>query len=626
MKQIASCFRGGLIASAFAVAACASLPVSSQTAEISGNYLERLPQDEVIYFVLPDRFENGDTANDRGMIEGDKLAHGFDPENPGFYHGGDLAGLQSRLDYIQALGATAIWFAPIFQNNPVQPTGDSYVSGYHGYWVTDFTNVDPHFGTRDEFKAFVDAAHARGMKVYMDIITNHTADIIQYRECHDPAVVQPIKVSGDCVYRSIADYPWTTQGGPDGEAINSGFMGDAPEYLTPENYARLERSDYAYTPYVPAAQEEVKTPAWLNDPKYYHNRGDTKFEGENSLYGDFYGLDDLMTEDPFVVDGMIEIFKAWITDYRVDGFRIDTAKHVRPEFWQQFAPAMLDHASSLGIENFHIFGETYDFDPAQLARYTIEHKLPAVLDFAFQGIAVNVIAQGEPARQFEGLFAADTVYKNGAETAAILPTFLGNHDMGRFAGFVRTHAPEIGDDEILARTRLAHAIMMFSRGVPVIYYGDEQGFISDSNDHDTREDMFPSQVSSYNDNDLVGTSKTTADSNFDREHPLFKAIARMTAIRSQNVTLRRGAHVVRHTDLEGGVLAFSRIDRASGEEFLIVANADTTARTLNVVVDGASRDWNSVIGTCQSKAKATASYAVTVPALDFVICKSPARN
>ena len=245
MKQIANCFRGGLIASAFAVAACASLPVSSQTPEASCNYLERLPQDEVIYFVLPDRFENGDTANDRGMIEGDRLAHGFDPTEAGFYHGGDLKGLQSRLDYIQALGATAIWFAPIFPYNPVQPSGDSSVSGYHGYWVPDFTNVDPHFGTREEFKAFVDAAHARGMKVYMDIITNHTADIIQYRECHDPAVVQPIKKSGDCVYRSIADYPWTTQGDPVGEAINSGFMGDAPEYLTPENYARLERSDLA---------------------------------------------------------------------------------------------------------------------------------------------------------------------------------------------------------------------------------------------------------------------------------------------------------------------------------------------------------------------------------------------
>ncbi|MDP5281454.1 alpha-amylase family glycosyl hydrolase, partial [Sphingomonas sp. DG1-23] len=185
-----------------------SAPAAAQS------YRDRLPEDEILYFLLPDRFENGDTANDRGGLKGDRLATGYDPTHKGFFHGGDLAGLTRRLDYIEALGATAIWVAPIFRNKPVQgPTGQES-AGYHGYWVTDFTQVDPHFGTNAEFKALVDAAHARGIKVYMDIIANHTADVIQYREC------------GGCGYRSRPDYPYARKGGAKGEPINPGFAGD----------------------------------------------------------------------------------------------------------------------------------------------------------------------------------------------------------------------------------------------------------------------------------------------------------------------------------------------------------------------------------------------------------------
>ena len=176
----------------------------------------RLPEDEIIYFLLPDRFENGDPANDRGGLVGGRLATGFDPAHKGFYHGGDLAGLLKRLDYIQGLGATAIWFAPVFKNKPVQGSPGTESSGYHGYWVTDFTQVDPHFGSNADFKAFVDAAHARGMKVYMDIITNHTADVIYFAECEG---------RNECAYRSIADYPYQALGGPAGKRINPGFAG-----------------------------------------------------------------------------------------------------------------------------------------------------------------------------------------------------------------------------------------------------------------------------------------------------------------------------------------------------------------------------------------------------------------
>nr|WP_156780851.1 alpha-amylase family glycosyl hydrolase [Hyphomonas sp. Mor2] len=589
----------------------------AQTAPVENRRIE----DEIIYFVLPDRFENGDAGNDRGGIEGGRLKDGFDPTDFGFYHGGDLKGLTQRLDYIQGLGMTAIWLTPIFENNPVQGPEGLESSGYHGYWITDFTNVDPHIGTREDFKTFVDAAHARGMKVYMDIITNHTADIIAYRECHDPAVTGGPTFS--CKYRYLGDYPWTRRAA-DGASINAGFLGDDAVHQTAENFARLTDPTWAYTPFVPDQFEGVKVPEWLNDPIYYHNRGDTDFIDEDSLYGDFAGLDDLNTAHPVVVEGMIDIYKDWITNYGVDGFRIDTAKHVRDEFWQQFAPAILDHASDLGIDHFHVFGEVYvdGQKPQDLARFTTVAGLPTVLDFAFQSSARGLIVEGKPGLHMEELYRADAVYAKGAETARQLPTFLGNHDMGRFAGFLRETHPDMSDDELFARVRLANALMFFGRGVPTVYYGDEQGFVSDGGDRLARENMFPSQTDLYNDNDLIATEATTADSNFDTEHPLYQAIAEFARIRTAEPAIRRGEQLTRLAHREDSVFAFSRMDYESGTEIVVAINAEAENQTINVAVDGRSEIFSALLGDCAVNATAPGSYAMSVPALDVLVCKS----
>ncbi|MEO1661913.1 MAG: alpha-amylase family glycosyl hydrolase [Pseudomonadota bacterium] len=621
------CTSAGLILT-LALGACAGAaltPAESQTpitnTPAAATYSDRAIEDEIIYFVLPDRFENGDPSNDRGGIEGGRLNDGYDPTDYGFYHGGDLQGLTNRLDYIQGLGMTAIWLTPIFENNPVQGPEGEESSGYHGYWITDFTNVDPHIGTRDDFKTFVDAAHARGMKVYMDIITNHTADIINYRECHDPAVTGGPTFR--CEYRYIGDYPWTRRAS-DGAAINEGFLGDDGIHQTEENFARLEEATWAYTPFVPEQFEGIKTPAWLNDTLYYHNRGDTDFVDEDSLYGDFAGLDDLNTAHPRVVEGMIDIYKDWITNYKVDGFRIDTAKHVRDEFWQSFAPAILDHAEAAGIDHFHMFGEVYvdGQKPQHLARFTTHSGLPTVLDFAFTSSARALIVDGEPGLHMDELYRADVIYDKGADTARQLPTFLGNHDMGRFAGFLREKDPEMSDDELFARVRLANALMFFGRGVPTIYYGDEQGFVSDGGDRLARENMFPSQTDLYNDNDLIATDATTAESNFDTEHPLYLAIQKFASIRTAETALRRGEQITRLAHREDSVFAFSRIDYDTGTEIVVAINAETEPRRINVAVDGRAQDFTALLGQCVIAANAPTSYTLNVPALDVVVCKS----
>jgi glycosidase len=595
---------------ALAVALFAALSLA--TPALAQEYRARLPEDEVIYFLLPDRFENGDMTNDRGGLSGDKMATGFDATAKGFYNGGDLKGLIKRLDYIQGMGVTAIWLGPIFKNKPVQGGPGQESAGYHGYWVTDFTQVDPHLGTNADMAAFVSAAHNRGLKVYMDIIVNHTADVIAYRECPNSA----------CAYRSRADYPYQRRGGVTGAAINPGFAGD--QVQTAANFAKLTDINFAYTPYLPKGEETVKVPAWLNDPQYYHNRGNSTFSNESSTMGDFVGLDDVMTENPRVVRGMIEIFGGWIDRYGIDGFRIDTAKHVNPEFWAAFSPAMRARAKAKGIPNFHIFGEVAsgDYDAESQAAATRVAKLPSVLDFAFRTTVLATVAGTAKTEALERLFAADSLYEGGTAAARRLPTFTGNHDFGRFAHFVRAGFPKADDAEVLKRVILGHAMMMTLRGVPTIYSGDEQGFAGDGGDQDAREPLFASQVPSYLDNTLVGTSSTNARANFATDHPIYRAIAELARIRTSEPALRRGKQVLRARGEKPGLFAVSRFDPVSGREVLIAFNTSTTSIAANVEVEARTTAFRSLHGVCASAATAPGSVRVTIAPLDYIICAS----
>lgn len=617
----------GLSVTAVALlSACAVVPVAATDAAASApatlaSMDARGPEDEIIYFVLPDRFENANPANDTGGITGTWREHGFRPDHRGFYLGGDLQGLTERLDYIQGLGVTAIWLGPIYQNKPVQGAPGQESSGYHGYWITDFTSVDPHFGTEDDMHAFVDAVHARGMRVYLDIITNHTADVIAYRECHDPNFEGERIAGGECAYRSKGDYPFSTRGRPDGEAINDGFLGDQPPHQTVENFARLTDPDFAYTPFIPAGEEDVKTPAWLNDISLYHNRGNSSWHGESVTYGDFAGLDDLATENPRVVEGFIEIFSDWITRYRIDGFRIDTAKHVNPEFWHEFNPAILAHAESLGIDHFYIFGEAAEYEPHRLAWHMNEGGFEQALDFGMHYALQDVVVNGVGTGRLESLFVADDLFDSGPNAPLRMTTFFGNHDFGRMGGFLREAHPEMSDAEMVDRIRLAHAALFFLRGVPVVYYGDEQGFISDGNDQRAREPMFPSQVAEYNDNDLAGTDATTADENFDPTHPLYRAISGFAALRTANEGLRRGEQVVRLAEQDGGVFVVSRL-APSGGEIVVALNFRNEPRRVNVVIDPRSSDFTTLTGACAPRMSAPGSYAIDLPALGYAVCRS----
>ncbi|HEU5242411.1 MAG TPA: alpha-amylase family glycosyl hydrolase, partial [Ornithinibacter sp.] len=343
--------------------------------------------DKQFYFVMTDRFADGDDTNDTGGLTGDRLVTGYDPTNKGFYEGGDLAGLHDKLDYIEGLGTTAIWLTPSFKNRPVQGTGADASAGYHGYWITDFTQIDPHLGTNAELEALIADAHARGIDVYFDIITNHTADVIDYAE-------------GQYGYVDKTTAPYTDAAGtvfdPDDYAGTGTFPATDPA------------TSFPYTPVIKPEDADVKVPAWLNDPTLYHNRGNSTYSGESTTYGDFSGLDDLMTENPAVVDGFVDVYNQWV-DLGVDGFRIDTAKHVNFEFWQKFTTDVREHAASIGNDDFFMFGEVYDADPVKLAPYLRDSDMNAVLDFTFQSAASNY-AKGFSAGGLASLYAGDDRY------------------------------------------------------------------------------------------------------------------------------------------------------------------------------------------------------------------------
>ncbi|MFE6994168.1 alpha-amylase family glycosyl hydrolase, partial [Streptomyces pharetrae] len=397
------------------------------------------PSREQFYLALPDRFANGSTANDQGGLTGDRSVTGHDPSDKRFYQGGDLRGLIEKLDYIKGLGTTAIWMAPVFKNKPVQTVGGTETAGYHGYAITDFTRVDPHFGTNAELAELVDKAHAKGMKVFFDVITNHTADTIDYAE-------------KEYRYRSKGAYPYLdSEGRPFDDSTGM---------------AQVDEGSLPYTPRNRTGEHDTKVPAWLNDPTMYHNRGDSTFAGESALYGDFIGNDDLWTERPEVVEGMERIYETWVKDFGIDGFRVDTAKNVNMSFWTQWASALDAYAARQGKPDFFIFAEAFSADPTVMAPYLVEGRLDGTLDFPLQAALRNYASRGGPTRDLAHVLAQDYRYTTDKANAYGEVTFLGSHDMGRIGSFVSQDNPGADDAELLRRDRFAHELLFLSRGNP----------------------------------------------------------------------------------------------------------------------------------------------------------------
>jgi glycosidase len=609
------------------LAAVLSLGVSAPTAAVAadpadrsggsgkGGYARHAPRpgvtDQNFYFVMGDRFANGDPSNDQGGLTGDRLVTGFDPTAKGFYNGGDLDGLRSRLDYIQGLGTEAIWLTPIFENKPVQ-VEDGPSAGYHGYWITDFTQVDPHLGTNQDLSDLVSAAHARGMKVFFDIITNHTADVIGYTAGDRTAYVSK-DVSP---YRDASGTPF-----------------DDRDYAGGSTFPPMSpATSFPYVPVLAAGEESLKSPAWLNDVTMYHNRGNTTFTGEDSQYGDFFGLDDLFTERPEVVDGMVDIYRTWVEDFDIDGFRIDTMKHVNDEFWERFGPTMQAIAAADDNPGFFMFGEVA-LDGSDAAaksftsHYTTHARMQAILDFPFQDAARGFASRGLGNQRLAEFFANDDWYTDRDSNVYSLPTFLGNHDMGRIGFFVTADNPGAGEPELLARDRLAHELMYLSRGNPVVYYGDEQGFTGDGGDQVARQTMFASQVPEYQDDNQIGSDRTPAQDNFVTDSAMYRTIQRLAKLTEKRSALRNGAQQVRFASDGPGLFAFSRVDRKRHKEYVVALNNSESATSARVPTFIRKGTFKLLYGDGPKKLRSNGArrLGVEVGGLSTVVYKSVGR-
>ncbi|MGW1542711.1 pullulanase-type alpha-1,6-glucosidase [Streptomyces sp. NPDC002309] len=557
---------------------------------------------EQFYFVLPDRFANGDKGNDRGGLTGSRLATGYDPTDKGFYQGGDLKGLTRKLDYIKGLGTTAIWLAPIFKNQPVQGEGANASAGYHGYWITDFTQVDPHFGSNEDLETLIDKAHAKGMKVFFDVITNHTADVVDYEE-----------KSYD--YLSKGAFPYLTK---DGKPFDDADHADGKR-----DFPAVDQDSFPRTPVVPAAKRNVKVPSWLNDPTMYHNRGDSTWAGESATYGDFVGLDDLWTERPEVVEGMERIYRRWVRDFDIDGFRIDTVKHVNMEFWNQWATALDSYAAQRGRDDFFMFGEVYSADTSVTSPYVTQGRLDSTLDFPFQDAARAYASQGGSAQRLASVFGDDYKYTTGTANAYEQVTFLGNHDMGRIGTFLKQDDPDATDAELVRKAGLANELMFLSRGNPVIYYGDEQGFTGAGGDKDARQTMFASSTADYLDDDQLGTDRTHADDAYDTGAPLYRQISALAKLRKAHPALADGVQTERHAADGPGVYAVSRTDAKRGTEYVVAFNNADEARTATFPTDTPATTFRALYGTTTSaKSAADGKLTVTVPAGAAVVLRA----
>ena len=594
----------------------AGLAVGSASADaglesLAGPSLRSPIAADTFYFVMTDRYRDGDPGNNTGGTSGLVATTGFDPSSNAYFHGGDLAGLTGQCDpsdpaddglaRIKRLGFTAVWITPPFVQRTVQ--GSS--AAYHGYWFLDLTRPDPHLGTEVEFAAFMTCAKSLGLKVFLDVVVNHTADVISYPQgnAYVPIGRAPYRTAAGRVFN-----PWT--------------------YTAGTSFPQLSaRRSFAKTPTVPAQYRGVKAPAVLNEVTRYHNRGDIAWGscvGRCEMDGDFYGLDDLMTEDWTVVRALADAYGAWITKYGVDGFRLDTAKHVDPYFFGRWLPLVQQTAAAAGTSSFTSFGEIWFTDAAQLSEMMLARQLPSVLDFPFQKSAKDFVTGKASGASLMALFEEDDYYTSPTTNAYGLTTFLGNHDMGRIGFFLTTETQAQGQP-LLERALLAHDLLYLTRGVPVVYYGDEVGMTGsgDGTDKNARQDMFATQVSEWQREERIGTPPVGSGSSFDESTAIEGRVRQLSALRAKFAALATGAMIPRYG--KDSVFAASRFDAQDLREYVVAFNSADTGATALVPTSTPNSGWTPLLGGEPVRSDAAGVLPISVPPRSSVVLQAVAR-
>lgn len=468
---LASAFRGLAAVLAFALVACATQPSAQSTPTTLTAAPATEPfdwRDAILYFVVVDRFADGDLSNDQNV---DRAAAGT-------FHGGDLRGLTEQLDSIASLGVNAIWITPVVKNIPGFVTGAGFPDwGYHGYWADDFYSVDPRFGSESDLKNFIDAAHARNIRVLLDVVYNH--------------------------------------------------VGYNSHYLT-----------------------DPQTRNWIRS-------NETGGCGSSDLTLCVAGLPDLKTELPEVDEFLFNAYLPLAKRVGVDGFRLDTVKHVDHPFWQEHRRRTRELNPA-----FFLLGEVWGGDAQSLDPWFVGDEMDAGFDFGFQGSAVAWVQGRGRTVAFDRYLAS----REKVRTGHLLAHFLSSHDVkGAYAML----------DYDRALFRLAAILQMTVSGIPTIYYGEEVG---------RRGGDWPANRSDM----PWGERRILPGAGVARDETLRQLYTTLITTRRAHKALSRGVHHALST--EGDLYVFSQSDDASGDTVVVAVNRGDAEQQASVTVP---QGWKS---------------------------------
>ncbi len=450
--------------------------------------------DDVVYLIMPDRYADGDPANDdpqasRGL---------HDRENSRYYHGGDLQGIINRLPYLVSLGVTALWLNPVYDNSNrlTTPADGKSFADYHGYGAVDLYAVDEHLGDLAKLRELVEKAHALGLKVIQDQVANHVGP----------------------------RHPWA--GSP---PTPTWFNG------TPEDH--LSNAWQKWTLLTPYASDELRRP---------------------TLSGWFLGiLPDLNQDDPETARYLIQNSLWWVGAAGFDGIRQDTLGYNPRPFLRDWMKAL-----KAEFPDIKVVGEVFDKDPALVsfyqggaARRGVDTGVDSLGDFPLMDALLRVFVDGKPALELPALLARDGLYPD----PGMLMTQLGSHDEPRFMS--RSSATPEG-------LRLAITFLLSTRGVPMLYAGDELG-MRGGPDPDNRRD-FPGG--------WPGDPRDafTAEGRTPEEQAIHGHAQRLCRLRRELEPLRRG----RLVDLAADETAYAYARLLDGQAAVVVFNTSDAARTI----------------------------------------------
>lgn len=453
---------------------------------------------EAVYFVVTDRFVNGDPANDHRDQGGAHPTFDLPIECPDGiggnvgYLGGDFRGLLDNVGYIRDLGFTAVWITPIVDNPDEAFTGGDEIScgssltdrgktGYHGYWGVNFHKLDEHLPSEGlDFAAFTAGMRGNGLKTVLDIVANHGS----------PAFTMPRPQPG---FGQVFDA---------GGALVADHQNLHPTGLDP-----------------------------ANEP--LHRFFNTE--------PDLAQLADFDEDNPEVMEYLAGAYLQWIGQ-GADAFRIDTIRHMPHPFWKAFTDRI--RAEHPG---FFMFAEAFNYEAGAIAEHTLpENGGVSVLDFPMKAAMDEVFAGGAGyERLAPALHLVGGPYHNVYELA----TFYDNHDMPRM---------DASDEGFID----AHNWLFTARGIPVVYYGSEVGFMRGRGEHAGNRNYF-------------GQERVDAAP----AHPIHQSLGRIARLRRDSVALQRGVQVVAR--LEGDEAVFYRVHEGAeaAQTALVVLNkGDAPAR------------------------------------------------